>query len=48
MYYKKVGFPEENELVFGTVTNIQHNSVFVEIEEYGKSGLIHISEATLT
>ena len=44
MFYKKVGFPEENELVFGTVTNIQHNSVFVEIEEYGKSGLIHISE----
>lgn len=44
MYYKKIGFPEENELVFGTVTNIQHNSVFVEIEEYGKSGLIHISE----
>lgn len=44
MYYREVGFPEEGELVFGTVTNVQYNSVFVEIEEYGRSGLIHISE----
>ena len=44
MFYKKTGFPDENELVFCEVTNIQHNSVFVDIEEYGKSGLIHISE----
>ncbi len=44
MYRRKIGFPEENELVFGEVTNIQHNSVFVELDTYGRSGLIHISE----
>lgn len=44
MYFKRQGIPEEGELVFCTVTNVQYNSVFVEIEEYKKSGLIHISE----
>lgn len=44
MFYKKQGFPEEGELVFCTVTNVQYNSVFVKIEEYDKSALIHISE----
>lgn len=44
MYLRKTGFPDDNELVFGEVTNIQHNSVFVDIEEYGRTGLIHISE----
>lgn len=45
MFFKKDGYPEEGELVFCTVTNVQYNSVFARIEEYrGKSGLIHISE----
>ena len=44
MLLKKKGFPEEGELLFCTVTNVQYNSVFVRIEEYEKSGLIHISE----
>ena len=44
MYFKKYGFPEEGDLVFCTVTNVQYNSVFVQIEEYGRQGLIHISE----
>lgn len=44
MYLKKLGFPEEGELVFCTVTNVQYNSVFVTIENYNRSGLIHISE----
>ena len=45
MFYKKQGSPEEGELVFCTVTNVQYNSVFVKLEEYpGKSALIHISE----
>lgn len=44
MFYKKQGFPEDGELVFCMVTNVQYNSVFVKIEEYGKSALIHISE----
>lgn len=44
MFFKKQGFPEEGDLVFATVTNVQYNSVFCQIEEYGKQGLIHISE----
>lgn len=44
MFYKKDGYPEEGELLFCTVTNIQYNSVFVQIESYNRSGLIHISE----
>lgn len=46
MYFKKKGFPEEGELVFATVTNVQYNSVFVKIEEYDRQGLIHISEVS--
>jgi len=41
---KKEGFPEEDELVLCTVTAVQFHSVFVTLDEYGKSGLIHISE----
>lgn len=44
MLLKKQGLPEDGELVFCTVTNVQYNSVFVNIEEYNKQGLIHISE----
>ncbi|MFA6072493.1 MAG: S1 RNA-binding domain-containing protein [Candidatus Woesearchaeota archaeon] len=44
MFFKKQGFPEEGDLVFATVTNVQYNSVFCQIEEYGRQGLIHISE----
>jgi len=44
MLFKKQGFPEEGELLLCTVTNVQYHSVFVDIDEYGKSGLIHISE----
>jgi translation initiation factor 2 subunit 1 len=44
MLLKKRGFPEEGELVLCTVTNVQHHSVFVRLEEYGSSGMIHISE----
>ncbi len=44
MLLKKEGFPDESELVICTVTNIQFNSVFARLDEYGKSGMIHISE----
>jgi len=46
MFYKKQGFPEENELVSCTVTSVQYHSVFCTLDEYGKSGLIHISEVS--
>lgn len=44
MFITRTGFPEESDLVFCTVTNIQHNSVFVNIHEYNRQGMIPISE----
>ena len=44
MLLRKEGFPEENEIVLCTVTNIYFHSVFVNLDEYDKSGMIHISE----
>ena len=46
MLFKKQGFPEESESVLCTVTSVQYHSVFVDIDEYGKSGMIHISEVS--
>lgn len=46
MYYKKTGFPEEGELVLCTITNIQYHSVFARLDEYDKTGMIHISEVS--
>lgn len=44
MLLKKKGLPEESELVVSIVTSVQHHSVFVRLDEYGLSGMIHISE----
>lgn len=44
MFLKKAGLPEESELVICTVTNIQYSTVFVMMDDYDKSGMIHISE----
>jgi len=44
MLQVKKGLPEEDELVLCKVTNIQYNSVFVKLQEYTNSGMIHISE----
>jgi len=46
MFLKKKDFPEEDELVLCTVTNTFHHGVFVNVDEYGKSGMIHISEVS--
>jgi len=46
MLFRKQGFPEEGELVICTVTKVQHHSVFVNVEEYQRSGMIHISEVS--
>lgn len=40
----KQGIPEEGEIVLCTVTKVQYHSVFVSIDEYGKQGMLHISE----
>ena len=44
MFYKRQGLPEEDEIVLCKVTQILPNSVFVEIVEYEKQGMVHISE----
>ena len=46
MLLKKEGFPEEDELVMCTVTQVQFHSVFVTLDEYDKGGMIHISEVS--
>jgi translation initiation factor 2 subunit 1 len=46
MLLSKQGFPEEDELVLCTVTNIHYHSVFVRMDEYDRTGLIHISEVS--
>jgi len=41
----KKEFPENSELVVGTVTNVQGYGAFISLDEYpGKEGFIHISE----
>lgn len=47
MLYAKEGWPDNDELILCTVTSVQYNSVFCNLDEYpGKSGMIHISEVT--
>jgi len=46
MLYNKEGFPEEDEIVLCTVTAVHGHSVFAKLDEYGKSGMIHISEVS--
>ena len=42
---KLVGFPEEGELVVGTVVKVENFGAFVKLEEYpGKEGFIHVAE----
>ena len=44
MLFQKKGMPEEGELLLCTIAKIQPNSVFVTLDEYGLTGMIHISE----
>lgn len=44
MILKRTGFPEEGSLVLCTVTNVQFHSVFVNLDEYSRQAMIHISE----
>jgi translation initiation factor 2 subunit 1 len=44
MLLKKTGLPQEDELVLCTVTAVQYHSVFCALDEYGRTGMIHISE----
>lgn len=44
MLFKKKRWPEEGELVLCTVTKVLPHGVFVNLDEFDTSGLIHISE----
>ncbi len=44
MLYRRQGQPEEDEIVLCTVTQIYPNSIFVQLQEYNKQGMVHISE----
>lgn len=46
MFYKKKGFPEVNDVLMCTVKRVLPHSVFVNIEEYGREGMVHISEVS--
>ena len=46
MLLEKKGLPQEDELILCTVTKVQFHSIFVNLDEYGKSGMIHISEVS--
>ena len=46
MLYRRIGFPEDGELVLCTVTKVQSHSVFVRLDEFDKGGMIHISEVS--
>ncbi len=46
MFFKRIGFPEEGELVLCSVTKVQSHSVFVRLDEFEKGGMIHISEVS--
>lgn len=44
MLIKNSGMPSESDIVLCVVTKIQFNSVFVQLTEYDKQGMVHISE----
>lgn len=44
MIKSKKEIPDESEIVLCTVTKVQYHSVFVNLDEYGKQGMLHISE----
>ena len=46
MFYKKKGIPEVNDVVICTVKKVLPNSIFVNLDEYSKEGMVHISEVS--
>lgn len=44
MVKRRNEYPEPGELVVGKVKNINPYSAFVHLEEYGRDGMIHVSE----
>lgn len=47
MFLRREGYPQEEELVFCTVTKIQYHAITATLDEYeNRQGLIHISEVS--
>lgn len=46
MLFQRKGFPEENEFVICTVNKVFPHSVFCTLDEFNKTGVIHISEVS--
>jgi len=46
MLLNKQGYPEEGELVLCKINKVSYNAVFVNVDEYRKPGMIHISEVS--
>lgn len=46
MLLRREGYPEEKEFVLCKVTNVQYHCVMASLDEYGKEGMIHISEVS--
>ena len=46
MFYRRQGYPEEDEIVLCKVSKIFPNAVFVDLLEYQQNGIIHISEVS--
>jgi len=44
---RKSGTPERNELVVCKITKLFPNSAYAELVEYGKTGMVHVSEVAL-
>ncbi len=47
MFMRKQGMPEVGELVVCKIIKIFPNSAYAELIEYGKTGMIHVSEVAL-
>ncbi len=46
MLFTRSDIPKENEILLCKVTKVLPNSVFANLEEYSKTGMLHISEVS--
>jgi translation initiation factor 2 subunit 1 len=46
MWIQRAQYPEEAEFVICTVTNVHHHTIFVQLDDYKKQGIINISEVS--